>query len=231
MHILKFITLWLLIFIASYMCLSALNFVPTEVEEFNYRTVETFKSWFSHNVSAQNKGDGLIESTSSTEAIIETPRIVLPDRVTIPKIGVDFPVLNPETRDPVVLYNALLSGVVRYPGSAGLLDNSNMLLFGHSTTYALVKHQAYKALNHLETLSLGDTVVLYSGTTEYVYTVTSVSSVGTDGALVKFGTGARTLTLSTCDTFGGNAKNSRIVVEAKFKESHETGVLPVEKNQ
>jgi LPXTG-site transpeptidase (sortase) family protein len=137
-----------------------------------------------------------------------------PERIVIPKISVDSPIGNPAGRDVKTLDEALLHGVVRYPDSAKLGENSNMLLFGHSTTFKRVINPAYKAFNGLKDLSMGDEVYVDSATERHVYKVTSVSLLKDSDAKVEFTAGKRKLTLSTCNTFG--KKEERFVVEADF---------------
>jgi LPXTG-site transpeptidase (sortase) family protein len=133
----------------------------------------------------------------------------------IDKIGVDTNVVNPEKADVEVLDNALLEGVVRYPGSGTLLDNENVFIFGHSSYLPVVHNLAYKAFNRLSELNLGDVIKLYSEKGEYLFKVTKLEIATADAALVEFGSGPKKkLILSTCDTFG--KKSDRFVVEAEF---------------
>jgi LPXTG-site transpeptidase (sortase) family protein len=136
-----------------------------------------------------------------------------PDRVVISSIGVDTPVGQPEQRDVSVLDQYLTKGAVHYPGS-GTVEQGNMFIFGHSTGLSVVRNQAYKAFNNLNKLNKGDIIKVVADGSNYEYKVSSVNLYNEDDALVTFGNSARTLTLSTCNTFG--AKQERWVVEAEF---------------
>jgi LPXTG-site transpeptidase (sortase) family protein len=136
-----------------------------------------------------------------------------PDRVIIDKIGVDTPVGQPETQDVSVLDQFLTQGAVHYPGS-GTVEQGNMFIFGHSTGLSVVRNQAFKAFNNIENLVQGDIITVISEGREYKYRVSSVNLYNEDEALVSFTSSARTLTLSTCNTFG--AKQERWVVEAEM---------------
>lgn len=212
MKTLNLVISWLAIFAVSYALLSILGWMPVEVKELNAATLALFAKTdnTAGPISAQNPvviGEPNTDN-NAPEAGIE------PLRLSISKIGVDAPVENPRSRDTAVLDEALLKGVVRFPGSGLLESNSNMFIFGHSTNWATVQHQAYKALNRLGELQLGDEIELLSTEKVYVYKVTNMSLVDKDEALVKFETGKKKLTLSTCDTFG--QKSDRFVVEAIF---------------
>lgn len=148
----------------------------------------------------------LVEDTTN-----ESPT---PVRVVIEAIGVDVSVSSPTSTNVAVLDQALLKGAVRYPGSATLTENKNMLIFGHSSHLPVVHNKAFQAFNGLEKLKAGDVIKVESSTHAYFYHVSSVRLADASEVLVEFNTGAKKLTLSTCDTFG--EKSERFVVEADF---------------
>lgn len=205
--------LWFFVFTASYVALSATELVPVEFSDINNR-IGTFFT-FQQEASGESAPSDIVENPAGGDSPDEDfKEIVLPERVVIEKISVNVPVINPETRDIAVLDKALLSGVVRFPGSGGLDDESNMFLFGHSTSIQNVRNTAFQAFNRLGELQIGDTIKVRSGGTEYRYKVIAVSQVNKDEALVEFSSGEKLLTLSTCDTFG--ERSDRFVVTARF---------------
>lgn len=137
-----------------------------------------------------------------------------PVRIVIDAIGLDDAINTPASTDVETLDQALLNGVVHYPGSANLADSGNVFLFGHSTGFRVVQNQAFKAFNDLKHLKENDLVRVQSTSREYVYRVTSVSLVNTDDAFVDLSHTGHTLTLATCNVFG--AKEERYVVKAEF---------------
>ncbi len=213
----RFLILWISVFLASYGVLSFTGLIPDELKEFNASSIASLQ-WRAPAASVDGTlpGQGL-SSTTPAENIPSVKETILPDRIIIEKIAVDAPVMNPESRDIAVLDQALLSGVVRYPGSGGLDDASNMFLFGHSTNWAVVHNQSYKSFNRLGELQIGDVITVLSGSQEYRYRVFSVALVDKDKALVELGSGEKLITLSTCDTFG--QRSDRFVVQARFLEA------------
>lgn len=149
-----------------------------------------------------------VEDTPTVEVAGE------PKRIIIDAIGVNAPVNNPESAAIAVLDEALLSGVVRYPGSGDLDEHTNMFLFGHSTGFRVVQNEMFKVFNNLKNLKENDLIRLQSNTHEYVYRVTGVSLTTADEAVVELSTRAKKLTLSTCNSFG--KAEERYVVEADF---------------
>lgn len=139
-----------------------------------------------------------------------------PQRIIIDVIGTDVNIVNPESQNIAVLDEALKRGVVHYPGSGDLEDNSNLFLFAHSSYLPVVQNELYRAFNGLNKLVSGDVIRVQSGGYEYRYSVVSVELVNADEALVELSNRAKKLTLSTCNSFGDPGE--RFVVEADFLE-------------
>lgn len=154
-------------------------------------------------VSAEDKDMPVVDNTDTR-----------PVRIVIDAIDLDDSINTPASNDVQTLDEALLTGVVHYPGSANLSDSGNVFLFGHSTGFRVVQNQAFKAFNDLKHLKENDLVRVQSLSREYVYRVTSVSLVSADDAFVNLSRTGRTLTLATCNVFG--AKEERYVVTAEF---------------
>lgn len=140
-----------------------------------------------------------------------------PRRIVISKIGVDQSISNPKSTDVTVLDSALLSGAVRYPDSGLLGENKNMFLFGHSTGFKTVRNEAFKAFNRLGDLLPNDEIVVMSDDEAHIYKVVSSRLAEASEVEVRFSP-KRTLTLSTCNTFG--RKEERFVVQAEFVRSY-----------
>ena len=190
-HKKELIFVFFCILVVSFLVLFSVNAVPAELE---FGTNTLF--------------------TSEKTPVISNSKVVLPNYIKIPKIGVDVSVSNPESDSIDILDEYLKKGSVHYPGS-GSLSGGNMFLFAHSTGFKIVQNQAYKAFNDLKSLSTGD-VIYVSGEDgkTYVYKVSSVKLATDKDVLVTFDRKERMLTLSTCNTFG--EKSERYVVEAYF---------------
>ncbi len=140
--------------------------------------------------------------------------VLLPSRVVIPKVEIDVSVANPTSERVSDLDNALLNGSARYP-SSGNINFGNMFIFAHSTTYKVVKNQAYKAFNGLKDLQYGDEIyVTAENGKKYLYTVTSVQMASAANIQIHFSDNLHTLTLATCNVAG--QKEERWIVEAKY---------------
>ena len=149
-----------------------------------------------------------------TPAVSQASTGLKPTRVVVPKVGIDTPVSNPSKSDIAVLDDALLSGAVRYPGTAFMNEEGSVVIFGHQSYLPVVHNQAFKAFNDLQKLSEGDVISVYAGDTEFRYAVRSVQLVTTDFGSIALETKGQTLTLVTCNSLG--AKEERYIVKANL---------------
>lgn len=167
-------------------------------------------------VDGTEEGSSVVHvATSSQHATVARARVVptnMPVHLTVPSVGINTVVLNPEDTSNAVLDRSLLSGAVRYPGSGLPGQVGNMLIFGHSSYLPVVKNKAFQAFNELGTLRVGDTVTVQTGTEVYTYDVVEVRLTRAEDAVVSFAAEQPTLTLATCNTFG--TKQERWVVRA-----------------
>ncbi len=205
-EILRFIGIFSLIFLATFTFLYAFGLVPTELIDGSGDNSVTDDLKL-RALQGADQATSMGETTTNTKAI-------LPTYISIPKVDVDISVSNPTTTNNDVLDQYLTKGAVHYPGS-GNVGTGNMLIFGHSSNWKVVKNQAYKALNGIENLVPGDPIYIKAddGTT-YLYKVTSERLANADETLVDFSGNKNMLTLSTCDLFG--EKQQRFVVTADF---------------
>ena len=153
-------------------------------------------------------------TASSTESDV----IEYPTSIAIPAINLTANIANPDTTDLNTLDNLLLKGAVRYPTSAELGVQGNVVIFGHSSYLPIVGNQAYKTFDGIQKLVAGDVVTVYSATTAYTYEVATVTKESANDAAIPLSVTGRVLTLSTCDSF--TVKTDRFVVVANFIESH-----------
>ncbi len=153
-----------------------------------------------------------VASTPDSSVSVQTPvgGIEAPVKISIKKIGLGASISNPDSTDVEDLDRELLKGAVRYPSSALLGVDGTMLLFGHSSYLPIVHNQAYKAFDGIQNLKNGDIISVYSGGTEYQYSVTGVRVADATTDIIELPQNGRHLTLVTCDSFA--TKSNRFVV-------------------
>lgn len=137
--------------------------------------------------------------------------------MSIPKIGLEKDIQNPTSTDSKVLDEELKKGPVRYPVSKMLNEDGNVLIFGHSA-YVPVNDDFLRTFNGIQDLTYGDEIILQSENMEYVYQVESVEAVTASEAEINLSTNKPTLTLSTCNAFGGHS--ARYVVKARLIDKY-----------
>lgn len=136
----------------------------------------------------------------------------MPVTLSIPGVDIRVPIVNPEKTDIKTLDAALTNGVVHYPGSGLPGEKSNVLFFGHSSNLPVVNNPAYKALNGLEYVKLGDDVFVETKNIIYHYRISAIRLTTAEEELISFRSDRRMITISTCNTFG--LKSERFVAEA-----------------
>jgi LPXTG-site transpeptidase (sortase) family protein len=191
-HPVAFAAVFLLFFLATFIFLAAVGATPNPLNSVSDIPVST------SNPAGQSPLGGAED----------------PVRVVAKSIGLDVAVANPTSTDTTVLDDALTQGAVRYPTSALLGVDGTVYLFGHSSYLPVVYHQYYKTFDGIQNLKVGDIVSVYSGTTEYRYSVTGVRVADATEDVVELPTDGKHLVLSTCDSFAD--KTNRFVVSADF---------------
>lgn len=156
--------------------------------------------------------------TEEVSEVLEVEQPALPTRVRVDSIGLDVDIRNPVSTEIAVLDKDLLTGAVRYPTSARLGEDGNVVLFGHSSYLPIVHNQAFKAFNGIQNLVPGDRILVESNARVYEYRVLSVTEQKAESGVIPLEVTGRILTLATCDSFG--AKSDRFVVTAELVESH-----------
>lgn len=214
----EFIAIFLVIFFVLSVFLFAIDFVPESPSSSDTANVAnaatvTLSASDPMNTGTVSNADARVVAPASAGAAYSASNV--PTRITIPKVGIDAPVNNPNTTSVSGLDNALLKGAVRYPGSALLGEAAPIFIFGHQSYLPVVKNQAFKAFNGLQNVRVGDDIIVSSATTDYHYRVMSIDYVDAEDAEIAIGGGERTLTLVTCDSFG-KQKTKRYVVKAAF---------------
>lgn len=164
--------------------------------------------------------EAVIETEQLTASVAETVKAApeLPVRIEIPAIKMDVEIANPTSTNVEILDRALLKTAVRYPTSAELGEEGNVILFGHSSYLPVVNNEAFKLFNEIQKLEKGDRITVYGSDTAYVYEVATVEEKDANSAAIPLTVGEPTLTLATCDSFG--KKTDRFVVTAKLVGSH-----------
>lgn len=142
----------------------------------------------------------------------------LPTKVTIPAINLSVTVSNPDTTNVEKLDEALLTGAVRYPTSAKVGGDGNVIIFGHSSYLPVVHNQSFKAFNNIQKLTHGDRILVSGTDYTYVYEVDNVRQADAGSDAIPLTVTGKVLTLATCDSFGKST--DRFIVTAHFVESY-----------
>lgn len=136
-----------------------------------------------------------------------------PQYLEVPSLGIQTAIESPETTSVDLLDAALSRSAVYYEGS-GTPGNRNMLIFGHSTSFSVVRNQAYKVFNTIKNAKGGELVYVHTVSGTYTYKTKGVKRVSKYNTWIQFDSTEPLLTLATCDSFG--KASDRWVLEAEY---------------
>ncbi len=145
------------------------------------------------------------------------------DRIIIPKIGKNIPLVNVEHHDAdssnewhKIFMKELENGIIKYPGSADPGESGNSFIFGHSSNYPWAKGNYNDVFALLNELDAGDEIIVFFKQKKFVYVVKEkiivkpghVSSLAGDENMKR-------MTLMTCWPLGTTLNRLLVVTELK----------------
>lgn len=142
-----------------------------------------------------------------------------PNRLMVPSLGLDLPVVYAQAENEASFQKALQYGVVHYPGTAQAGEPGNVYIFGHSSDNIWSDGNFKSAFALLPQLEIGQDIVLtnsqgraftYRVVEKFVTSPNNTSVLGQDPA-------KRQLTLQTSYPLGTALK--RYIVRAELIET------------
>ena len=95
----------------------------------------------------------------------------VPQRLVIPSLNIDAPVVLTENSEESILQKALEKGVVFWPESVLLGEKGTMVILGHSSAYPWYKGEYGSVFSLLNKLKENDEIFVFSAEKKYVYLV------------------------------------------------------------
>ena len=143
-------------------------------------------------------------------------------RIILPRLGTNVPVKNVSDKNLFTqdwnglekdIQEALLDGVVHYPGTPTPNQSGNVVFTGHSSYYPWNPGRYKDVFAVLHNVVLGDEIIVFHKQKKYVYQVTQLEKIYPEEVQVLGDAGDDRLTLITCTPIGTNIK--RLIVTAK----------------
>ena len=131
----------------------------------------------------------------------------------IPSLGVQAPIVYLNSVDDDTLQTELKKGVGHYPDTALPGDRGNVFLFGHSSYYWWDWSDYSAIFANLESISVGDRVLVYYDDELFVYQVKETKIVGPTEMSVLDQSNRSELTLMTCTPLGTSLNRFIAVAE------------------
>ncbi len=108
---------------------------------------------------------------SSITETFNKKELLLPERIYIPQISVEAPIVISQSLDEKELQKDLENGVIYLPGSSALNENGTMIIMGHSSAYPWYQGKYGSIFALLNKLNVGDKFIVFSKNESFVYTV------------------------------------------------------------
>lgn len=153
------------------------------------------------------------QALNQTVGLQQTNTGELPQYIEVPSLDIQSTIEAPTVMTVAVLDAALNRGPVYYQGS-GSPGERNMLIFGHSTGFSVVRNKAYKVFNNIKDAKTGALIYIRTSSGVHTYRTINVKKVSKYNAWIQFNSTKPLLTLATCDSFG--KASDRWVLEAEY---------------
>lgn len=153
--------------------------------------------------------------------IVDTAKPQLPspeivpagNKILIPKIEVDAPIVEEPSRNEAAVLRALRDGVVHYGATASPGQNGNVVMIGHSSNDWWEPGNYKFVFVLLDKLVIGDRIEVNYNERKYVYEVSEILIVDPSAVEVLNPTTDPVLTLITCTPPGTSWR--RLIVKSK----------------
>jgi len=135
------------------------------------------------------------------------------NHIYIPSLGVDAPIVYLDSVDETTLQTELKKGVGHYPETALPGEAGNVFLFGHSSYYWWDWSEYSAIFANLESIRVGDRILIYYENELYVYQVRQTKLVNPTDMSVLDQDREYELTLMTCTPLGTSLNRFIVVSE------------------
>lgn len=155
--------------------------------------------------------------------------IVLENKIIIPKINIEAPIVGSVTANEKDILKAMENGVTHYPGTSLPGQIGNVFLMGHSSNYRWAKGDYNHIFSLLNKVQNKDLIIIYYEGIKYTYEVNEVIVVPPTQTSVLDQTKNSIVSIMTCDPPGTTWK--RRVVKAVQIDPNPNGNKPVGDNK
>lgn len=155
-----------------------------------------------------------IAATLSTAPLPTIGQAETGNRLKIPKLSLDTPILDAPVANGTWMVDHLTQTVGHLEGTAAPGSNSNFVLAGHVTLDA----DTYGPFANLGNLTPGDVIIVYEGDKEFLYRVSTRQTVDRRNVEVVYPSETGEITLITCTNWSSEESRytDRLVVKGQL---------------
>ena len=115
--------------------------------------------------------NGNFDLKTIVSSMISSKENLLPERIYIPQISVEAPIVISQTLNEKDLQKDLEKGVIYLPGSSYLDEKGTMIIMGHSSAYPWYQGSYGSIFALLNKLNIGDKFIVFAKDKSFVYRV------------------------------------------------------------
>jgi sortase A len=144
--------------------------------------------------------------------------VMEPNILLIESLRIRAPIISVDRRDETTFQEALMRGVVHYPGTASIGEFGNAYIFGHSSDYVWARGDYKSVFALLPRMERGDVIVASNGQGErFTYRVIETLVVDANDAryLDQMDYRRKLLTLQTSYPVGTALRRFLVIAEAE----------------
>ena len=142
------------------------------------------------------------------------PEIYRDNRLIIPKLKINTPIIFSESNSPHQIKKDLKKGVVHHPNTAQPGEKGNVFIVGHSSSYFWRAGDYDQVFALLDKLKNGDLITVYYQNKKYNYSVSEIFQVNPQETWIMDSASEPIITLMTCWPVGTNLR--RLVVRGNL---------------
>jgi LPXTG-site transpeptidase (sortase) family protein len=134
----------------------------------------------------------------------------------IPKLNLASPIITDvDGTNKDVYFKALENGVAQMKGTAKPGEESNTLIFGHSSYYKDSPGNYKEIFKNIDQIKIGDEISIHYNNKDFGYLVTETKTVENNDVSIASISGQERITLMTCWPAGTTDKRYVVIAEPK----------------
>ncbi len=163
------------------------------------------------HIAKKTNTNNLLQKTNNNKKMLMNGYYLI-----IPKLKLEAPIIaDVDGTNKNTYFKALENGVAQMKGTAKPGEESNTLIFGHSSYYTNSPGNFKEIFKNLDQIKIGDEINIYYDKKDFTYIVTETKIVENNDISIASISGQERITLMTCWPPGTTEKRYVVIAEPK----------------